>query len=121
MKIITHSTFVFLLAFSLLLPAESKRIEVYPLSQNYWDTKPGETLGEIAHNLLPNNPRMQAQLINDVINMNPDAFVNNNPDRMKANTRLWLPNRLTQADNKVDVSKYSVQTFSWGNIKRLKR
>ncbi len=36
--------------------SESKRIEVYSLSQNYWDTQYGETLGEIVLHLLPNDP-----------------------------------------------------------------
>ena len=30
----------------------SKRIEVYSLSQNYWDVQYGDTLGGIAHHLL---------------------------------------------------------------------
>ena len=100
--------------------AESKRIEVYPLSQNYWDTQNGETLGGIVQQLLPHNPHMQQQLMLDIISLNPGAFSNNNPDRMKAGTRLWLPGHLSQPDSKANPDTTRVETFSWGNIKRPK-
>lgn len=101
--------------------ADSKRVEVYPLSQHYWDTKRGETLSGIAAQLLPNNPAMQIKLMNSIISQNPNAFHNNDPDEMRANIRLWLPNRLTQTDSKVDPKQTQVKSFSWGNIKRPKR
>lgn len=114
-----------LLLQALLLPcqtiqAESKRIEVYSLGQQYWDIQSGETLGEIAQHLLPNNPGMQLRLMKDIVALNPDAFVDNNPDRMRARTRIWLPNHLTKADTTVNPSKTQVESFSWGNIKRPK-
>ena len=101
--------------------ADSKRIEVYPLSQHYWDSQAGQTLGEIALSLLPHNPRMQQNLMRDIVKLNPDAFINDDPDHLLANKRLWLPNHLTQADSKVNPSHHSVESFSWGNIKRPKR
>jgi hypothetical protein len=101
-----------------LVQAESKRIEIYSLSQNYWDTKSGETLGEIAQQLLPNNPRMQQRLMKDIVALNPNTFPDNNPNRMEANARLWLPGHITTPDTKVDRSKTSVKSFAWGNIKR---
>lgn len=100
---------------------ESKRIEVYSLGQHYWDTQKGETLGEIAQQLLPNNPAMQQRLMKDIVALNPDVFLNNDPDRMKANTRIWLPSHLTKADTPVNRAHTEVETFSWGNIKRPKR
>jgi Tfp pilus assembly protein FimV len=101
--------------------AESKRVEVYSLSQHYWDTQSGETLSGIAAQLLPNNPAMQQKLMNDIISQNPDAFQNNDPNYMQANTRLWLPNRLAKTDSKADPKYTQVESFSWGNIKRPKR
>ena len=68
------------------------RIEVYPVTQAYWDVKPGETLGEIVKQLLPNNPAMRKRLMNEIVELNPDAFSSSNPDNLKANVRLWLPN-----------------------------
>jgi len=110
-----------ILGFTLPALAESKRVEVYSLSQHYWDTKSGETLGEIVRQLLPNNPRMRPELMADIISQNPDAFLNNDPDYLLANRRLWLPNRLAQTDSKADPQRTQVESFSWGNIKRPKR
>ena len=101
--------------------AESKRVEVYSLSQNYWDIQAGETLSEIVAQLLPNNPAMQQKLMIDIISQNPDAFQDNDPDYMLTNTRLWLPNRLAQTDSKADPQRTQIESFSWGNIKRPKR
>lgn len=101
--------------------AESKRIEVYSLSQNYWDTQSGETLGEIAVQLLPHNFNLQQKLMNDIVNQNPDAFLNNNHNNMLANTRLWLPNNLSRIDKQADSERVEVESYSWGNIKRPKR
>lgn len=111
-------SFQALLLASQTLQAESKRIEVYSLGQQYWDTKKGDTLGEIAQQLLPNNPAMQQRLMKDIVALNPDVFLNNDPDRMKANTRIWLPSHLTRADTSVNRTHTRVETFSWGNIKR---
>ena len=101
--------------------ADSTRIEVYPLSQHYWDTQPGETLSQISAQLLPNNPGMQHKLMNDIINQNPGAFQDNDADYMLANTRLWLPNHLAQTDSKVNPERTRVESFSWGNVKRAVR
>ena len=113
---------IVLLVFVMLLMnpshAQSKRIEVYTLSQNYVDTRVGDTLGEIAARLLPSNPRMQQQLMSDILRLNPDAFIERNPDRLLANIRLWLPNHLSKADSTPDSSNIRVETYSWGNIKR---
>ena len=100
---------------------DSKRIEVYSLSQNYWDTKSGETLGEIVQKLLPYNKGMQQQLMQDIMELNPNAFLENNPDHMQANKRLWLPNSMVKADTRVNQKHFSVESFAWGNIKRPRR
>ena len=96
---------------------ESKRIEVYPISQQYWDISEGETLSGIAASLLPNNPAMQLRLMDDLLLLNAKAFIDNDKNRIIAGTRLWLPGKMTRADSKVDKKHYDVRTFSWGNIK----
>jgi len=101
-----------------IVQAESKRIEVYAVGQQYWDTQHGDTLGEIAQQLLPNNPAMQQRLMSDIVALNPDAFQNNDANRMQANTRIWLPGNMTTPDTKVDRSRTRVKSFAWGNIKR---
>lgn len=96
----------------------SRYIEVYPVTQHYYDTRPGDSLSEIAASLLPNNPGMQRRLMQDIVRLNPQAFMNNNPNRLLAGKRLWLPSALHRPDSKVDTRHYSVESFSWGNVKR---
>ena len=99
----------------------SKRIEVYSLSQNYWDTQYGDTLGEIVLHLLPNNPAKHEALKKDIVHLNPHAFTSGNAEMLLANKRLWLPGYMKQADSIADPSTTTVETYSWGNIKRQKK
>lgn len=97
---------------------ESKRIEVYSLSQNYWDVQNGDTLGGIAHHLLPNNPMKREALQQDILHLNPGAFTGGNPAGLLAGKRLWLPGYMKHADSIADPSTTTIETYSWGNIKR---
>ena len=96
----------------------AKRIEVYSLSQNYWDTQYGDSLSQISHHLLPNNPSKRAALQQDILHLNPDAFIGGDPEKLLAGKRLWLPGYMKQADSKADPATTTVETYSWGNIKR---
>ena len=98
--------------------ANSKRIEVYSLSMNYWDTRYGDTLGNIVHHLLPNNPSKRDTLKQDIVLLNPNAFIKGNPERLLANKRLALPGYMKQADTIVNPATTVVERYSWGNIKR---
>ena len=100
---------------------ESRRIEVYSLSQNYWDTQYGDTLGEIVIQLLPNNPSRHEALKQDIVELNPGAFINSNPAQLLANKRLWMPGYMKQADSKVNSTTTTVESYSWGNIKRRRK
>ena len=102
-----------------LVHADSKRIEVYELSQAYWDTKPGETLGEIVQTLMPDNQYLRARLIQEIVQLNPKAFTNGDPDLMLSNTRLFLPNSTVGAQ-KTEDGDYDVKQFQWGSIKTRK-
>ena len=113
-------SFIILITTCQLVWGESQRIEVYPVTQQYWDVSSGDTLSMIAEELLPNNPGMQMRLMNDLLRLNPQAFINNNKDLVIAGTRLWLSGKMTQRDSKVDKKSYNVKTFSWGNIKTPK-
>jgi Tfp pilus assembly protein FimV len=99
---------------------KSRRIEVYSLSQNYWDVQYGDTLGNIVHHLLPNNPAKREALQQDILHLNPNAFIAGQPEKLLAGKRLWLPGYMKQADSEVDPTKETVETYSWGNIKRPK-
>lgn len=98
-----------------------KRIEVYAISQNYWDVVAGETLGDIVKQLLPDNPQKRKMLLKEIVQLNPDAFSQSNPDNLKANIRLWLPNNAPVRGSVVDKSRYETQSFSWGQVHRVKR
>jgi hypothetical protein len=99
----------------------SKRIKVYYLSQNYWDTQYGDTLGQIVIHLLPNNPSRREVLKQYIVDLNPYAFINNNPAQLLANKRLWMPGYMEQADSKVDPATTIVERYSWGSIKRPRK
>ena len=101
-----------------LVWAESTRIEVYPLSQNYWDIKNGDTLGEIVNTLIPGNPYLQEKLIHDIVSLNPHVFPGNNPNHMLANKRLWLPNAVKPPNDSTNTSGYTIEKFQWGSIKK---
>ncbi len=102
-------------------PTESRRIEVYSLSQNYWDTRYGDTLGEIVIHLLPNNPSKRAALAQDIVHLNPRAFINGDSSQLLADKRLQMPGYMTQADTRADPAVTTVESYSWGNIKRYKK
>jgi len=82
---------------------------------------PGDTLDEIVVQLLPGNPSMQKVLLSNILQLNPHAFSNNNSDQLKANVRLWLPNNTIITPGTPDKNKYESQSFSWGQVHRVKR
>ena len=112
----------YLVFISLLLTApswaESRRIEVYPLSQHYWDIEDGDTLVEIVDRLMPANHYLQEKLMLEIISLNPAAFPDGSPDRMLANRRLWLPNAAIQPAYEPDSSEYTVESYQWGSIRK---
>jgi Tfp pilus assembly protein FimV len=96
--------------------AASKRVYVYPISQQYWDVRPGETLAGIVETLLPGTQQYRQRLMDDILRLNPSAFIDQNPNRLLANTRLWLPNSVTRPVSAAQDSE--IQEFDWGYIKR---
>jgi len=109
---------VFMVSSAVAGQAPSKRIEVYSLSQNYWDTQHGDTLAGIAFQLLPNNPSKREILKQDIVQLNPHAFIGSDPNRLLADKRLWLPGYMKQADSRANPATTIVEYYSWGNIKR---
>jgi hypothetical protein len=112
---------IMLLLCSLPLWADSTRIEVFPISQNYHDVRDGDTLGEIVAGLLPDTPNLRQRLMHEIIELNPDAFIDADPNRLRANTRLWLPNSLERPVNDAAAAAGSVEHYSWGSITRAKK
>ena len=97
---------------------QSKRVEVYAISQSFWDVTPGETLGQIVKQLLPDNAALREKLLLQIVKLNPNAFSHSNPDNLKSNIRLWLPNNATAMQQVKDKNKYDVKYFSWGQISK---
>lgn len=100
--------------------SNSKRIEVYAISQSFWDVTQGESLSEIVLQLIPDNTSKREKLFNDILKTNPQAFLKNNPDKLKANVRLWLPNGAVVRDSPSLSNKYEIRSFHWGQIYRVK-
>lgn len=99
---------------------ESIRVHVYKLSQQYWDVVAGDTLGEIVESLLPADKSAQQQLMRELVELNPDAFLNGDPDRLRANIRLWLPNAVQRPVKPRTGEHVTVERFEWGSIKRVR-
>lgn len=100
------------------IATKSKRIKVYANSQSFWDVKPGDTLSEIAKQLLPQHRTARANLQKNILTSNPNAFIKNNPNKLKANVRLWFSHNTSSIyPNK---HKYNTTSFSWGKIHRQK-
>lgn len=96
----------------------AKRIEVYPLSQNFHDVETGDTLQQIVLQLLPNRPAQRTQLMQDIVQLNPSAFINQNPNSLKANVRLWLPNNPPHYAPQLESRTLHIESFSWGQVIR---
>lgn len=99
----------------------SKRIEVYTISQHYWDVKPGDTLSEILKQLVALNKQMRNSLATHIIQLNPDAFINGNQNRLRSGVRLWLPDNLLSIPSIENINRYEIKTFSWGQVYTIKR
>lgn len=100
--------------------AESKRIEVYKNGLTFWDVQSGDTLNEIINQLLPYKSFERNRLITEIINLNPAAFYDNDPDKLQAGVRIWLPGSGLAPRTKAHMDKYKIQHFSWGYIKSRK-
>lgn len=101
--------------------SNSKRIEVYAISQSVWDVKQGDSLSEIVLQLIPDNDSKRETLFNDILRTNPQAFIENNPDKLKANVRLWLPDGSAVRKNLERSNQYETRSFDWGQVYRVKR
>ncbi|MDH5424828.1 MAG: hypothetical protein OEY29_07550 [Gammaproteobacteria bacterium] len=107
--------------FILALSAEagSKRVQVYENGQRHWDVQSGQTLGQICQQL--NNINQRSRLACQILMLdnNPEAFINKDPDRLIAGKRLWLPGSY-QPQSEQNSKNYHIKTFNWGSIKTPK-
>jgi len=99
--------------------AGSKKVQVYEKSQQYWDVKRGESLSLICFKLQKNNKAVFRNCQQKLLQENPDAFINKNPNKLISGKRLWLPGSYRAASS-LDSKKYRIKNFSWGSIKTPK-
>jgi hypothetical protein len=83
--------FLFILG---LNPTVSVAKEVYNADIRYLHVQRGQTLHNIVRRLYPQRKKEWAQLARDIVRINPHAFVDNDPTRMKAGVRLKLPKKV---------------------------
>ncbi|MCK4709964.1 MAG: hypothetical protein KAU21_15195 [Gammaproteobacteria bacterium] len=99
--------------------AESKRVQVFEKSQQYWDVITGQSLSGICQQLQAAGTHSQTTCQQQILKMNPDAFINKKPNRLIAGKRLWLPGSYRPV-SKLDNKNYHIKNFSWGSIKTPK-
>ncbi len=83
--------FVLLFAFS---PLSSAVGEDYSSDIRYLHVQKGQTLHNIIKRLYPSRVKEWPKITDDIVHINPHAFVNSDPRRMKAGVKLTLPKRL---------------------------
>jgi len=80
----------------------------------YGPIKRGETLSKIAASVKPEGVSLERMLVG-ILRSNPDAFVNNNMNRMKAGKMLRIPDKeqLTAMPQADAVKEVRVQAADW--------
>jgi hypothetical protein len=68
--------------------------EDYSTGVRYLHVQKGQTLHNIVRRLYPDRVDEWPKLTNDIVRLNPDAFINSDPGQMKADVRLELPKKV---------------------------
>lgn len=108
-----------LLVLALSAQAESKRVQVYENGQLHWDVKSGQTLSQVCQQLNNLNQSSILACQKLMLEKNPEAFINKNPDQLVSGKRLWLPGSY-QPVGKQDNQNYHIKKFNWGSMKTPK-
>jgi pilus assembly protein FimV len=88
-------------------------------AQEYGPVKRGETLGKIAASVKPEGVSLEQMLVG-LVRSNPDAFINNNMNLLRAGATLQVPdssqlNAISRGDAAKEVR---VQTSDWNRYRR---
>lgn len=84
---------IFLFIFG-LNPSVSSAAESFNADIRYLHVQKGQTLHNIVSRLYPERVKEWSKLKQDIVKLNPHAFIDNDPTRMKAGVRLELPKRV---------------------------
>jgi len=79
--------------------------EAYNTDIRYLHVQRGQTLHNIISRLYPKRKKEWPQLTRDLVRLNPHAFVNNDPTKMKAGVRLKLPEKVVVRSQPVKPAK----------------
>ena len=80
--------FIFLFGFALIANAA---VSDYVSDIRYLHVQKGQTVHNIVKRLYPSKNKQWPNIIKELVRLNPHAFINNDPTRMKADVRLTLP------------------------------
>jgi hypothetical protein len=84
---------IFLFVF-VMAPSISVATEAFNADIRYLHVQKGQTLHNIVSRLYPERVKEWPKLKQDIVKLNPHAFINGDPTKMKAGVRLELPRRV---------------------------
>ena len=99
-----------------LNPSVSIAKEAYNADIRYLHVQKGQTLHNIVTRLYPERKKEWPQLSKDIIRLNPHAFVDNDPTKMKAGARLKLPKKVVVRSHTVKQKKVGIVADSSGSV-----
>ncbi|NOQ88645.1 MAG: hypothetical protein GQ550_06945 [Gammaproteobacteria bacterium] len=102
-----------------LNPTVSFAKETYNADIRYLYVQKGQTLHNIVRRLYPDHRKEWQSLTNEIVRLNPQAFVNNDPTKMKAGMRLELPQKLVVRSKKakpVELKQVGTVAESSGRV-----
>ncbi len=116
MNLVKLLIFLFILG---LNPTVSIAKEAYNADIRYLHVQRGQTLHNIIRRLYPERKNEWPQLSRDIVRINPHAFVDNDPTKMKAGVRLKLPKKVvvrSQPVKPVKLKKVGTVAESNGDV-----
>lgn len=89
------------------------------MTQQYGPVKRGETLGKIAGNVKPEGVSLEQMLVG-IYRSNPDAFINDNMNLIRAGSTLQIPDRAQAGaiPRREAAQEIRVQTQDWNRYRR---
>lgn len=97
-------------------PADSFAKEIYDSDIRYLHVQKGQTLHNIVRRLYPQRRKEWQNLTNEIIRLNPHAFIDKDPTKMKADVRLKLPKKVVVRSNTARLKKVGTVDESSGNV-----
>lgn len=88
-------------------------------AQEYGPVKRGETLGKIAASVKPEGVSLEQMLVG-IVRSNPEAFINNNMNLLRAGATLQIPDsgQLNAISRGEAAKEIRVQTADWNRYRR---